>query len=123
DGLQGFPPRAHPVDRDRGGTLRLRAGDHREARQAPLPDLRGGHLVLRANLRGGEEDQLQGRAACDLLHPQVQPFPLSGGASSATSWWAAWRPASTSASSPCSRASSAFPTSPWRPRRSSSPPW
>ena len=33
DLLQGVPPRGHPVDRDRGGPLRFRAGDHREDRR------------------------------------------------------------------------------------------
>ena len=37
-----------------------------------------GDLVLRPHLRGRQEDQLQGRIACDLLHRQVQRFPLSG---------------------------------------------
>ena len=35
DLLQGLPPRGHPADHDRGGPLRLRAGDHRQGRAPP----------------------------------------------------------------------------------------
>ena len=45
--------------------------------QHGLPHLRGRHLVLRAHLRGGQEDRLEGRLPRDLLHRQVQPLPLS----------------------------------------------
>ena len=61
--------------RDRGGPVRLRAGDHREGRATRLPDLRGRDLLLRPHLRGGEEDRLEGRRARRLVHPEI---PLTG---------------------------------------------
>ena len=61
----------------RGGSLRLRAGDHGEAREARLLDLRGRHLLRRAHLRRGQEDRLARRTLGLLVHPQVQPAALA----------------------------------------------
>ena len=43
--LQGLSPRDSRADRDRRGSLRLRARDHRQGREARLPHLRGRHLL------------------------------------------------------------------------------
>ena len=55
------------------GPVRLRAGDHRAARAARRPHLRGAHLLRRPHLRRRQEDQLARRRRRVLAHPEVQP--------------------------------------------------
>ena len=61
DLLQDVPPRGRPVHDDRVAPLRHRARDHRQGRAPRLPDLRGADLLLRPDLRRGQEDRLEGR--------------------------------------------------------------
>ena len=80
DLLQGLSARDHPGDRDRGGPVRLRAGDHGQDRPRALAALRGGSLVRRAHLRGGQEDRLARRGAGALLHrPLLTALAQQGG--------------------------------------------
>ena len=54
--------------------LRLRAGDHRQDRQAAQPvlaHLRSAHQLLRPHLRGRQEDRPEGRLHGPLLHRAV----------------------------------------------------
>ena len=82
DLLQGIPARRDPVDRDRGGPVRVRARDHGEDRPAPAAHLRGRHLLQRQDLRRGQEDRLARRRASRDLHREVldpQPVGRSSG--------------------------------------------
>ena len=65
--------------------LRHRARDHGEGRAPRLPHLRGPDLLLRADLRGRQEDRLEGRVlrALDDPAPRV-PGGRGPGATSAT---------------------------------------
>ncbi len=61
DLLQGLPHRpveehSHPFE-----PVRLRAGNHHEVRQAEAARLRSAHQLSRADVRGREEDRLEGR--------------------------------------------------------------
>ena len=62
------------LDSERG-PLRHRAGDDRKDRKGQMARLRGRDLLLRAHLRRGEEDRVEGRLSCDLRDSQVQPAP------------------------------------------------
>ena len=53
-------------------SLRLRAGDHRQAGAGPGPDLGGQYQLLRPDLRGRQEDRLAGRRRRPVAHPPVQ---------------------------------------------------
>jgi glycosyltransferase involved in cell wall biosynthesis len=47
---------------------------------AKVPDLRSGHFLRRADLRGRQEDWLARRRASDLVHREVPPSPPHAGA-------------------------------------------
>ena len=68
-----FPPTDLGKNPVAGGPLRLRSGDHGEARATALPDLRGPHLILWPDVRRGKEDHVEGRRA-RLADHQVQPL-------------------------------------------------
>ena len=55
--------------------LRLRAGDHGEAREERLPLLRSADFLPRPNLRGREKNHLERRPRGIVLH---DPFSLRG---------------------------------------------
>ena len=57
--------------------VRLRAGDHGEARGDPLPHLRSGDLLLGPHLRRGQEDRLEGWRARHLVHHQIPSEPAA----------------------------------------------
>ena len=57
----------------RSGALRVRARGHGQGREAPLPGVRGAHPLLRAHLRGGQEDHLAGRGRRPRPH---HPLPV-----------------------------------------------
>ncbi len=75
DLLQGVPPRGHPVDSPALEPLRLRARDHGQAGPPPRAHLRDVDLLLRPDLRRGEEDHLARRLQRRGLHP---PLPFRG---------------------------------------------
>src|SRR5205823_14009099 len=60
--LQGVPQGRDRPDPDQVQPFRVRAGSDGENREASAEaeDLRGGRGVLRAELRGGEEDHVEG---------------------------------------------------------------
>ena len=96
---------------DRVAALRHRAGDHGQGRAPRLPDLRGADLVLRPDLRGGQEDRLarRGVGALDDRQALASARPRTP-ATSATSRWPAWRSSSrTTGGSPTGSAGSLGP--------------
>src|SRR4029078_79889 len=58
---QGFQVGRPSLARLAGERLRDRAGDHRPDLQAPPADLRAAYLLLRPDLRRGQEDHLARR--------------------------------------------------------------
>ena len=75
DLLQGVPHASPEPGRDRGGPLRVRARDHRQAGPLRRPLLRGRHLLRRPHLRRGQEDRLARRRAGGHLHRQLRGAP------------------------------------------------
>ena len=73
DLLQGLPGAAAQVDPDPLQRLRHGAGDHRQGRQARVPDLRGADQLPRPHLPRGEEDRLEGRLQGVPHDGQVPP--------------------------------------------------
>ena len=57
------------------GSLRHRAGAHRQGRRRRLADLRGRHLLQRAHLRRGQEDRLARRDVGGGVHRPLLPRP------------------------------------------------
>ena len=73
--------------RTRGGSVRIRAGGHRQGRSpAGLPDLRGRDLLRRSDLRGGQEDRLARRLPRHVVHLEV-PARGTGEPTSRDSRW------------------------------------
>ena len=55
--------------------FRIRAGNHGKAGQGPLPHLRSGHLLQRANLWRRQKGRLEGRRSRHLRHLRYNLFP------------------------------------------------
>src|SRR3954469_14631814 len=74
DVLQGDPGRSRPVAcaTTHRRSIRLRAGDHGSACAIRRAYLRGSDQLLRADLRGGQKNRLEGRRRGVLAHYKVQ---------------------------------------------------
>ena len=78
DLLQGLPPRGHPVDRARGGPLRLRAGGHRQGGRGDWRIYEVGISYNGRTYAEGKKIGWRRGGGGPLLHPRVPP-PRGGG--------------------------------------------